>query len=340
MSDNEGTNRRRSSRSGSASGGRRGAFNVPNPEPGGPPTSRTWYQPSRCCPYPSGNGMHMGHVLNYTMGDVITHVRPPQRLDGACARWAGTALDSRPRTRPSARAAIRARSPSATSRRSVGADEAPRLGDRLGPRGLRCTIRLLPLGRSGCSSKFYETGLAYRKEAPVNWCPNDQDRDRERVHPRRPLRALRRRCRAEEHDAVVLQDDRVRGRAARVRPPDGGDWPERIEDDPAQLDRPLGGCRDPVPRRRARPRRRRSSRRGRTRCTARRSSSSRPSTRSSSSCTRAEEATRPRVRAACRRQARRGARRRRPRRRASFTGHYATNPVNGERCRSGSPTTS
>ena len=22
--------------------------------------------------------------------------------------------------------------------------------------------------------KFYEAGLAYRKEAPVNWCPNDQ----------------------------------------------------------------------------------------------------------------------------------------------------------------------
>src|SRR5581483_10302270 len=48
------------------------AFNVPNPEPGAPPDGPHWYQ-LEMLPYPSGNGMHMGHVLNYTMGDVITH---------------------------------------------------------------------------------------------------------------------------------------------------------------------------------------------------------------------------------------------------------------------------
>ena len=49
-----------------------------------------------------------------------------------------------------------------------------RLGDRLGSRGRRARARASTAGRSGCSSRFYERGLAYRKAAPVNWCPHDQ----------------------------------------------------------------------------------------------------------------------------------------------------------------------
>ncbi|MFL6035436.1 MAG: class I tRNA ligase family protein, partial [Gaiellaceae bacterium] len=48
-------------------------FHTPNPTAGGG-DERHWYQ-LEMLPYPSGNGMHMGHVLNYTMGDVITHFR-------------------------------------------------------------------------------------------------------------------------------------------------------------------------------------------------------------------------------------------------------------------------
>ncbi len=44
--------------------------------------------------------------------------------------------------------------------------------------------------------RFFERDLAYRKEAPVNWCPNDQTVDRQRVRRRRPLRAVRRGGRA------------------------------------------------------------------------------------------------------------------------------------------------
>ena len=79
--------------------------------------------------------------------------------------------------------------------------------------------------------------------------PERPDRRGERVRRRRPLRALRRRGRAAEHDAVVLQDHRVRRRAARVRPARRRVVARAVEDDPAQLDRALGRRRDPVPRR-------------------------------------------------------------------------------------------
>src|SRR6476620_10943430 len=52
------------------------AFYARNPEPGAEPEQKFYML--EMLPYPSGH-LHMGHVLNYTLGDVVTHF---QRRNG------------------------------------------------------------------------------------------------------------------------------------------------------------------------------------------------------------------------------------------------------------------
>ena len=87
--------------------------------------------------------------------------------------------------------------------------------------------------------RLYERGLAYRKAAPVNWCPNDQTvLANEQVDPG-SLRALRHRGHQEEPDPVVLQDHRLRGAAAGRHGAAGGQVAGPRADHAAQLDRPV-----------------------------------------------------------------------------------------------------
>ena len=147
-----------------------GAFHEPNPAPGEEADERHWYQ-LEMLPYPSGS-LHMGHVLNYTMGDVQTHLR--RRSGWRVLRPMG--FDSF--GLPAENAALRdGEHPRKSTERYIVLmrEQMKRLGWAIDwdrevsahqPEFYRWTQWLF--------LKFFERGLAYRKAAPVNWCPNDQ----------------------------------------------------------------------------------------------------------------------------------------------------------------------
>jgi leucyl-tRNA synthetase len=146
------------------------AFYVPNP------ASREEMDEARTyvlemLPYPSGE-LHMGHVKNYTLGDVLTHVR--RRMGLRVLRPMGYDAFGL----PAENAAIREGGhPRVVTERNIVAirEQMRRMGwaidwDRevstCDPSYYRWTQWLF--------LRFFEQGLAYRKEAPVNWCPKDQ----------------------------------------------------------------------------------------------------------------------------------------------------------------------
>jgi leucyl-tRNA synthetase len=146
------------------------AFHVENPNPNEPVEREKFYM-LEMLPYPSGN-LHMGHVLNYTLGDVVTHFR--RRQGFVVLRPMG--FDSF--GLPAENAAIRGGGhPREITERNIAAIRAQmhRLGWAIDwdrevsahqPEYYRWTQWLF--------LKFFEAGLAYRKAAPVNWCPKDQ----------------------------------------------------------------------------------------------------------------------------------------------------------------------
>jgi leucyl-tRNA synthetase len=145
------------------------AFSVPNPS--GPEEMDGHTYVLEMLPYPSGD-LHMGHVKNYTLGDVLAHVR--RRMGLRVLRPMGYDAFGL----PAENAAIREGGhPRLVTERNIAAirEQMRRMGWAIDwdrevsthePSYYRWTQWLF--------LKFYEQGLAYRKEAPVNWCPNDQ----------------------------------------------------------------------------------------------------------------------------------------------------------------------
>jgi len=144
------------------------AFHVDDPAPG---DDRPRFYQLEMLPYPSGT-LHMGHVLNYTLGDVVTHFRRrngfevlrPMGFDSfglpaenAAIREGGSPLEITERNIESIRRQMRRMGWAIDWQREVSAHE---------PTFYRWTQWLF--------LKFFEEGLIYRKEAPVNWCPFDQ----------------------------------------------------------------------------------------------------------------------------------------------------------------------
>ncbi|MBD0289933.1 MAG: leucine--tRNA ligase, partial [Thermoleophilia bacterium] len=147
------------------------AFHVPNPgQPGAPDPGEKSYV-LEMLPYPSGE-LHMGHVRNYMLGEVVSHFR--RRNGVAVLRPMGFDAFGL----PAENAAIREGGhPREVTERNIAAIRAQM--ERMGwaidwrrvlathePEYYRWTQWLF--------LRFFERGLAYRKEAPVKWCPNDQ----------------------------------------------------------------------------------------------------------------------------------------------------------------------
>jgi leucyl-tRNA synthetase len=145
------------------------AFYVANPEPGA--VSGDNFYMLEMLPYPSGH-LHMGHVLNYTLGDVLTHfhrrngrtVLRPMGFDsfGLPAENAAIREGGHPREIVEDNIANIRRQ----MRRLGWAIDWDRETSAHEPGFYRWTQWLF--------LKFFEAGLAYRKKSPVNWCPNDQ----------------------------------------------------------------------------------------------------------------------------------------------------------------------
>jgi leucyl-tRNA synthetase len=147
------------------------AFEVPNPDPDEieRPSQKTYVL--EMLPYPSGD-LHMGHVRNYMLGEVVAHFR--RRHGFAVMRPMGFDAFGL----PAENAAINeGRHPREATERNIAAIRAQM--ERMGwaidwsrvlathePEYYRWTQWLF--------LRFFEKGLAYRKEAPVKWCPNDQ----------------------------------------------------------------------------------------------------------------------------------------------------------------------
>jgi leucyl-tRNA synthetase len=144
------------------------AFETPNPDPSdGRPRSYVL----EMLPYPSGD-LHMGHVSNYTMGDVISHFRRrngalvlhPMGYDafGLPAENAAIQTGGHPRDVTAANI-VRIRD---QMRRMGWAIDWSRELSTSDPDYYRWTQWIF--------LKLFDRGLAYKKAANVNWCPKDQ----------------------------------------------------------------------------------------------------------------------------------------------------------------------
>jgi leucyl-tRNA synthetase len=122
-------------------------------------------------PYPSGT-LHMGHMLVYTIGDVVTrfrarngmHVLHPQGFDSFGLPAENAAISSGVHPRENTERNIE--SITRSYRRIGWAYDWSRLLSTHDPRYYRW--------QQWQFLRFYERGLAYRKGAHVKWCPNDQ----------------------------------------------------------------------------------------------------------------------------------------------------------------------
>jgi leucyl-tRNA synthetase len=146
------------------------AFNVENPAPGSAPHGHKQYV-LEMLPYPSGT-LHMGHVLVYTLGDVLAHfhrrhglyVLRPMGFDSFGLPAENAAIKNGVHPRETVERNIEAIT---HSMKKIGwAIDWPRTFSTHEPSYYKWTQWLF--------LALFDAGLAYRKAAPVKWCPFDQ----------------------------------------------------------------------------------------------------------------------------------------------------------------------
>ena len=145
------------------------SFVVPDPEdPASADRSRKSYV-LEMLPYPSGT-LHMGHVKNYTMGDIIARFRSrngytvfhPMGYDAFGLNTENVAIQTGVH-------------PAELTRQNTGNinRQLHRLGVSIDwSRELATCDPEYYRWTQFFFLKFFERGLAYKKEAPVNWCPS------------------------------------------------------------------------------------------------------------------------------------------------------------------------
>lgn len=120
-------------------------------------------------PYPSASGLHMGHALNYTIGDIYARFK---RMQGYNVLYP-MGFDSL--GLPAENAAIKAKShPRPFTERAIKnyIKQMKEIGLSYDWDKLVITHQLDYMKfNQFFFLKFLERGLVYRKKAPVNWCP-------------------------------------------------------------------------------------------------------------------------------------------------------------------------
>jgi leucyl-tRNA synthetase len=146
------------------------AFETPNPaDPAGDTRPRSYVL--EMLPYPSGD-LHMGHVSNYTMGDVVSHFR---RRNGHLVLhpmgYDAFGL-------PAENAAIRTGGhPAQVTRANIAKirEQMLRMGWSIDwSRELSTCEPNYYRWTQWIFLRLFERGLAYKKASTVNWCPTDQ----------------------------------------------------------------------------------------------------------------------------------------------------------------------
>ncbi|HEY6673241.1 MAG TPA: leucine--tRNA ligase, partial [Solirubrobacterales bacterium] len=150
---------------------REGTWEVPNPgQPGYEGTAPKSYV-LEMLPYPSGEP-HIGHLKNYSLGDAVAHfqrrngyrVLHPMGYDAFGLPAENHAINTGQHPRDSTEASIRAFQRELREW-GVSIDWTREFATNE-PRIYRWTQWIF--------LRFFERGLAYRKEAAVKWCPHDE----------------------------------------------------------------------------------------------------------------------------------------------------------------------